>query len=154
MLRICSGYLGCGLHYGRNGSPQNPFSRKGLYPWAACSSVWLFLWNKTQHTNVCRLFKPSVWSSGSHRDHILWATTDILFLGFAWHLNLQPTTCFSCRCTNSHDSLNLSSRTVASSTKVICKTQNRIFCSPIAENQTAKKKNTLVYSQTAFHMSL
>lgn len=46
MLRIFSGYLGCGLHYGRNGSPQNPFSRKGLYPWAACSSVWQFLWNE------------------------------------------------------------------------------------------------------------
>lgn len=69
MLRTCSGYLGCGLHYGRNGSPQNPFSRKGLYPWAACSGVWHFLWNKTLHTNVCRVFKPLVSSNGSHGDH-------------------------------------------------------------------------------------
>lgn len=38
MLRTCSGYLGCGLHYGRNGSPQNPFPGKGLYPWAV---FWL-----------------------------------------------------------------------------------------------------------------
>lgn len=57
MLHTCSGYLGCGLHYGRNGSPQNPFSRKGLYPWAARSCVWLLLWNRTWHTSFCPLFK-------------------------------------------------------------------------------------------------
>lgn len=36
---IClSGYMGCGLHNGRNGSPQNPFPGKGLYP-CDCSSI-------------------------------------------------------------------------------------------------------------------
>ncbi|CDQ71780.1 unnamed protein product [Oncorhynchus mykiss] len=30
MRHTSSGYMGCGLHYGRNGSPQNPFSRKGF----------------------------------------------------------------------------------------------------------------------------
>lgn len=43
MLHISSGYMGCGMHYGRNGSPQNPFSRKGLYPCAAWSSSVLHL---------------------------------------------------------------------------------------------------------------
>lgn len=35
----------CGMHYGRNGSPQNPLSRKGLYPCAICcsSTYYLFL---------------------------------------------------------------------------------------------------------------
>lgn len=39
MLHWCSGYLGCWLHYGRDGSAQNPFSREGLYPCSASSCL-------------------------------------------------------------------------------------------------------------------
>lgn len=66
MLHTCSGYLGCGLHYGRNGSPQNPFSGKGLYPWAARSCVCLLLWNGTWHTSFCPLFR---WFLGQLTSH-------------------------------------------------------------------------------------
>lgn len=31
-LCACSGYMVGGVHYGRNGAPQNPFPRSGLYP--------------------------------------------------------------------------------------------------------------------------
>ena len=127
MLRICSGYLGCGLHYGRNGSPQNPFSRKGLYPWAACSSVWHFLWNKQHRKKSSQIIIFIL--NGSHKDHTLWATIEILFLGFAWHLDLHPPTCSSYRYTNSHGSLltHISSSTGASSSiEDTLKTQNRI----------------------------
>lgn len=92
MLHICSGYLGCGLHYGRNGSPQNPFSRKGLYPWTACSGVWHFLWNKHSTKASFQTFFLS--TNVLHGDHILWATMEILFLGFAMtckHSRALPT---------------------------------------------------------------
>lgn len=85
MLHTCSGYLGCGLHYGRNGSPQNPFSGKGLYPWAARSCVWLLLWNGTWHTGFCPLFKTVPPSA---------RFTSCCFLLFVWHLILQPHTCY------------------------------------------------------------
>ncbi len=39
MLHWCSGYLGCWLHYGRDGAAQNPFSREGLYPCSASSCL-------------------------------------------------------------------------------------------------------------------
>lgn len=35
-----SGFMVCGVHYGRNGLPQNPLSRKGLYPCAAAAG-WI-----------------------------------------------------------------------------------------------------------------
>lgn len=127
MLRICSGYLGCGLHYGRNGSPQNPFSRKGLYPWAACSSVWHFLWkhekNKKhkQHTQkkVCRLFKPLAPSNG---DHMCDASN---YRNSISRICVTPQLCIHPPARSSYT--HLSSRTVASSTMFTWKkTWNRI----------------------------
>lgn len=32
LLHMLSGHLVCGLHFGRNGPSQNPFSWEGLYP--------------------------------------------------------------------------------------------------------------------------
>jgi hypothetical protein len=37
VLQTYSGLMVCGVHYGRNGLPQNPLSRKGLYPCAAAA---------------------------------------------------------------------------------------------------------------------
>lgn len=37
VLQTYSGFMVCGVHYGRNGLPQNPLSRKGLYPCAAAA---------------------------------------------------------------------------------------------------------------------
>lgn len=133
MLRIFSGYLGCGLHYGRNGSPQNPFSRKGLYPWAACSSVWHFMWNedglKTVTFSDLLLFPDfyfyfififlSHQIHRSYRNSVSWicltpwlAAAHLLFLQIHWLDSLLT---------------HSSSNTVASSTMTVTwKTWNRI----------------------------
>lgn len=132
MLRICSGYLGCGLHYGRNGSPQNPFSRKGLYPWAACSSVWLFSRNKTRTSIVSSKCFAQAGMASCEPPHIL-------FDRFASHLNLQPTTCFSCRCTISYESLSWATEFLLQAWNPYAKPENRNVCRPVAENQTVKR---------------
>lgn len=36
-----SGFMVCWVHYGRNGLPQNPLSRKGLYPYAIRNFHWI-----------------------------------------------------------------------------------------------------------------
>lgn len=93
MLHTCSGYLGCGLHYGRNGSPQNPFSGKGLYPWAAGSCVWLLLWNRTWHTGFCPLLRRFLGQ----------ARFTSCCLSDASSCSHPPA--FICGCINSHNSL-------------------------------------------------
>lgn len=121
MLHTCSGYLGCGLHYGRNGSPQNPFSRKGLYPWAVCSCVWLLLWNGTWHSSF-ETVPPSA------------RFTSSCFLLSVWYLILQPHTCFfSSRCIKLTQLAHLNSRTVV---PIITQRLNLIRFLPVAKNKT------------------
>lgn len=143
MLRICSGYLGCGLHYGRNGSPQNPFSRKGLYPWAACSSVWHFMSNedglKTVTFSDLLLFPDFYFLLFFFLIKYI-AAIEILFLGFAWHLDLQPPTCSSCRSTGSTPSSLTRAATLLLRAPWLSHKRPEIeliVCSAIAEKWTA-----------------